>query len=139
MMFTTMLRGTLAIWCSSSPTSGTGSISRSSSGLDCDVAVQRLQPLGMRHRRRQQPREIVGDVHAADRQLRGVQQLALGEHRHAGGAAAHVDDGGAELALVLHQGRKPGGHRRGDQLGDIEVAARDAGAQRAQRGGRRHR
>ena len=37
MMFTTMLRGTLAIWCSSSPTSGTGSISRSSSGLDCTL------------------------------------------------------------------------------------------------------
>ena len=32
MMLTTMQRGTLAIWCSSSPTSGTGSSSRSSSG-----------------------------------------------------------------------------------------------------------
>ena len=52
----------------------------------------------MRDRRRQQPRQVVGDVHAADRKLRGVQQLALGEHRHAGGAAAHVDDRGAEFA-----------------------------------------
>ena len=50
MMFTTMLRGTLAIWCSSSPTSGTGSISRSSSGAGLRVAVQRLQPLGVRQR-----------------------------------------------------------------------------------------
>ena len=32
MMLTTMLRGTFASWCSSSPIRGTGSISRSSSG-----------------------------------------------------------------------------------------------------------
>ena len=98
MMFTTMLRGTLAIWCSSSPTSGTGSISRSSSGEDCTLPYSGLQPFGMRHRGREQAGgEVVGDVNAADRQLRGVQQLPFGEHGHAGGAAAHVDDGGAQV------------------------------------------
>ena len=43
-----------------------------------------------------------------------MQQLALGEHRHAGGAAAHVDHRRAELALVLDQrgeARRPSARR----------------------------
>ena len=129
MMLTTMLRGTFAIWCSSSPTSGTGSISRSSSGLDCTLPYSVFSRSACATGVDSSRREIVGDVHAADRKLRGVQQLALGEHRHAGGAAAHVDDRGAELALVVHQRGQAGGHRRRDQFLDIQIAARDAGGE----------
>src|ERR1700722_19026517 len=72
-------------------------------GAGLGVAVQSFQPLRMCDRRRQQACEIIGDVHATDRKLRGVQQLTLGEHRHAGGATAHVDNGRTEFALVGDQ------------------------------------
>ncbi len=90
------------------------------------VAVQRLQPFRMRNGRGQHAGDVVGHVPAADRQMRRVQQLALAEHRHPGRAAAHVDHGGAELALVLDQRREPGRHRRADQL--LAARARSARA-----------
>ena len=66
---------------------------------------------------------------AADRNLRGMDQVALAEDGEAGRAAAHVDDGAAELLLVLDQRREAGGEGGGDQFLHLEVAAHQAGAE----------
>ena len=53
-----------------------------------------------------------------------MDQLTLEEQRHAGGAAAHVDDGGAKLPLVVHQRRQSGGHRCRNQIASISRSQR---------------
>ncbi len=70
---------------------------------------------------------------AANRKLRGVQHLAFEKHRHGSGAAAHIDHRGAQLTLIAHQGSQPRRVRGRDQGGDIQLTARQAGGQRAQR------
>ena len=96
-------------------------------GVGDGAAVQRLHPLGMRQRRRQAARDVVGHVAAADRHAVGVDHLAVEEDGDGRGAAAHVDHGDAELHLVLDQGGEAGGVGRDDEALDVQVAARDAG------------
>jgi hypothetical protein len=91
------------------------------------IAIERLQPLGMDQRGGEALGDIGGDVIAAHRDLRRVQHLAFGKHGEGGGAAAHVNHGGAQLALIAHQGGKTRGQRRRDQPGNVQFAPREAG------------
>ena len=68
-------------------------MSRSSEPPGKRRAVHDLQPLGIVERRRQAARDVHGDVLAADRDGVGMDELAVGEDRDRGGAAAHVDAG----------------------------------------------
>ena len=61
-----------------------------------------------------------------------MQQVALGEDGEAGGAAAHVDDRGAELLLVLDQRRQAGGEGA-ETSSSTSRSQRIAGAEVAQR------
>ena len=54
-------------------------------------------------RRRQAPGNVVGDVAAADGDGIDVDQAAIEENGDGGGTAAHVDEGHAQVLLVLHQ------------------------------------
>src|SRR5215468_2370614 len=99
------------------------------------VAVERLHALGVDERRREAAGDVVRDVCAAHRQAVGVDDVAVEEDGDGGGAAAHVDDGDAEVHLVLYEGGEAGGVGRDDQRLDVEMAALDAGLQVAQRPG----
>ena len=57
---------------------------------------------------------------------------AAEEDGEGGGAAAHVDDGAAEIHLILDQRREAGGVGRRAQRRDVEMAARRAGGDVAQ-------
>ena len=72
---------------------------------------------------------------AADRDRVGMHELAFGEDRDRGRAAAHVDAGRAELHLVVDQRRKPAGIGRRDHALDRQMAAVDAELEIAQRRG----
>src|SRR3546814_19212938 len=64
--------------------------------------------------------------------------VVLVEYRDGGGAAAHVDHGGAQLQLVVDQRGEAGSVGRHHEGGRLQVAALDAGADvahRARRGG----
>ena len=87
------------------------------------AAEQRLQPLGMGQRRRQAARDVVGDVHAADRDRVGEDQIAVEKHADRRRAAAHVDDGDAEIHLVLDEAGEPRGVGADDQRLDFEMRA----------------
>ncbi len=64
-----------------------------------------------------------------------MHELAVGEDRDRGRAAAHVDAGGTHFELVVDQRRKPAGIGRRDHALDRQVRAVDAEFQVAQRGG----
>ena len=66
----------------------------------------------------------------------GEDQIAVEEDADRGRAAAHVDDGDAELDLVLDQAGEPGGIGADDERLDLEMAAADRGAVVAHAGGR---
>jgi hypothetical protein len=70
-----------------------------------------LEPLGVRDRSTQADREVVGEVISSGREHRRVPDRSLLEDREVGRAAADVDQGDAQVLLVLGQ----------DRLGDREL------------------
>ena len=97
------------------------------------VAVEGFQPLGVGDGGGEQAGDVVGDVDAAERDLRGVDDVALAEDGDVGRAAAHVDDGRAEFAFVVDQDGQAGGHGGADEVGDVELAPFDGDDEVAQR------
>src|SRR5579862_4774507 len=104
------------------------------------AAIQRLDSLGVGHARVQAAREIHGDVLAAESEAVEVNEAAAGEYRERRGAGAHIDDGGAEIGLVVGENRKAGDVGTGDHRLDVEMAALDREHQIARGGdiGRRN-
>ena len=91
----------------------------------------------MGDRGRQAAGDVAGDVLAADRDRIDVHQVAFVEHRERGRAAAHIDQGGAEVALVGDQRAQARGVARHHPLGDLEMGAPHADLQVAHRPARR--
>ena len=60
-----------------------------------------LQPVGLGHRRAQARRDVARDVVAAHRDDAGVRDAAVDVEQDVGRAAADVDDGDADLLLVV--------------------------------------
>ncbi len=87
------------------------------------------------HVRVEAARDVKGDVAAAQRKSVGMDEAAVREYRERGGAGAHVDDGGAEIGLVVGERREARHVGTGDQGFDEEMAALDREHQVA---GRRH-
>jgi hypothetical protein len=85
--------------------------------------VAQLDALGLAHRRAEPGGDVVGEVDPAERDHRGVHERAVDVDHDVGGAAADVDHGDADLALVLGEHRL--GAREGleHQLGHVEPAA----------------
>src|SRR3984957_19717840 len=75
------------------------------------AAVQAFNFFGFVDGGAQADREIVGEVVAADRDGGGVARDAAGKSDEFGGAAADVEQAGAEFAFVLGQARFGGGQR----------------------------
>src|SRR5579885_2799803 len=99
------------------------------------AAPQRLHPLGMGERGGQAAGDVVGDVAAAHRHAVGEDHVAVEEHADRRRAAAHVDDGDAELHLVLDEAGEAGGIGADHQRVDVEMGAADDGAVVAHRRG----
>ena len=70
-------------------------------------------------------REVHGHVLAAEREAVGVHEAAAREDRHRRGAGAHVDQGGAEIGLVVGEHRQPGRIGARHHRLDVEMAALD--------------
>ena len=87
------------------------------------AAVAALDLLGRVERRAQDRGDVVGDVAAAERQHRGVDDRAVGEHRDVAGAAADVDQRHAQLLLVLLEDGLGRGQGLEHDVGDLEAAA----------------
>ena len=62
---------------------------------------------------------------AAEREAVAVNEAAAGEDGDGGGAGAHVDQGGAEIGLVVGEHRQSGRVRTRRHGADIDVAALD--------------
>src|SRR5262249_24814344 len=102
------------------------------------AAVALLDLLGGVGGRAHPDRDVVGDVVAAEREDAGRHDRALGEDGDVGGAAADVDDGDAELLLVVVEDRLRRRQRLEDDVGHLQVAAvaaLDDVLRRGQRGG----
>ena len=97
------------------------------------AAVERLDSLGIRDTSVQPACQVHRDVVAAEREAVGMDEAAAGEHRHGGGAGAHVDQGRAEIGLVVGDHRKPGDIGRRHHGLDREMAALDHQHQVARR------
>src|SRR6056297_2274212 len=91
-----------------------------------EPAVERLDPLGRRHRDLQPLRDVERDVVPAETYGVGVDHVLLHEDRKAGRPAAHVDAGRAELLFVLDEARHARHVGRRGQPREFEVAALDA-------------
>jgi hypothetical protein len=84
----------------SSPICGTATTSVPVFDIAKRRTVESLDSLGGGNRRCQHARQIGGDMTAAQRHDIGMHERAFQEHGDRGDAAAHVDDGGAELQFV---------------------------------------
>ena len=102
------------------------------------AGVLHLDVLGVRRRRAQHVRDVLGHLVAGHRQAGGVADRTLHEHRDVGGACAHVDQHHAELAFVRGQHRGARRQRRQDQVVDLQAAALHALADVGGRGLRAH-
>src|SRR5665213_360641 len=85
------------------------------------VTVGALGGLGSLQVTTQAHGEVAADVVASDRDHRGVDDAALGEHGHVGGAAADVDHHDAAVEFVLADHRLGGGEDLQDQVVNIEA------------------
>ena len=86
-------------------------------------APQRLHALGMGDGGGKPPRDVVGDVLAADRHHVRHDQMIVLEDGEARRGAAHVDDGDAQRLLVLRQHGARGRIRRHHEARDREMRA----------------
>ena len=83
--------------------------------------------------------DVVGDVHAADRDVIGKNQIPVEEHADRRRSAAHVDNGDAETDLVLHEAGEPRGVGADNESLDLEMRAPNGGGVVAHAGcARRH-
>ena len=90
------------------------------------AGVAHLDLLGLRGRRAQQVRDVVGDLVAGDRQRGGMADRALHEHRDVGGAGADVDQHTPSSRSSAVSTAVLDGDRRRDQVVDLQAAAIDA-------------
>ena len=81
----------------------------------------------MGQRGREAAGDVVCDMAAADRDRVGENQVAVEKHADRRRAAAHVDDGDAEIHLVLDKTGETGGVGADDQRLDLEMRAADRG------------
>ena len=98
------------------------------------TAIKRFDSLGVGDAGVQPAGNIHGDVMAAQREAFQMNEPAVYEGRHRGGAGAHIDDGGAEIGLVVGENGEPCDIGRRDHGLDVEVAALDRKHQIARRG-----
>src|SRR5262245_7258564 len=89
-------------------------------------AVARLDRLGLRRRRAQRHRDVVGDLVARDRDHGGMPDRAVREDGDIGGAAADVEQAHAEVFLVLRQHRARGGEGLQDEVVHLQATAAHA-------------
>ena len=87
--------------------------------------MQRLGAFGSGKRSRQHPREIGSDLLPAHRHDIGVDQLAFHEDGNRSDAAAEIDDGCAQLLLVVRQRGETTCERREQRARDRQMAAFD--------------
>src|SRR3984893_10950736 len=71
--------------------------------------------------------DVIGDVHAADRDIIGKNHIAVEKHADRRRSAAHVDNGDAETDLVLHEAGEPRGVGTDDERLDLEMRAYNRG------------
>ena len=90
-----------------------------------NAAIQRLDSLRFGNARVKSARDIHRHVMAADRESTAVHEPPTGEHRDGGRARTHVDQGSAEVSLVVGkhgQSRRIGARHQG---ADLQVATLD--------------
>src|SRR6516225_7416541 len=86
-------------------------------------AIQRLDSLSVGEVGVEPLGEVGGHVAAAEREAVDVDETPAGKDRDAGGARPHVDNGGAEIGLVVGQHRQPRHIGACDQRLDRQMAA----------------